>query len=58
VDCYDLGPVNVGSGYICYGLDALTDSQEVYRSVSLVTFQNPIVTVDKEISHLPAWHIP
>jgi hypothetical protein len=26
--------------------------------LGLVTFQNPIVTVDKEISHLSAWHIP
>jgi Bacterial protein of unknown function (Gcw_chp) len=52
-----LGPVKVGGGYIYYGLDGLTDSQEIYGSIGLVTLLNPTITVYKEIAHVPAWYI-
>lgn len=52
-----LGPVKVGGGYIYYGLDGLTDSQEVYCSIGLATLLNPTITVYREIAHLPAWYI-
>jgi len=52
-----LGPVKVGGGYIYYGLDGLTDSQEIYCSIGLATLLNPTVTVYREIAHLPAWYI-
>jgi hypothetical protein len=51
------GPVKVGGGYIYYGLDGLTDSQEVYGSVGLNTLLNPTITVYREIAHTPAWYI-
>ncbi len=52
-----LGPVKVGGGYIYYGLDGLTDSQEVYGSVGLNTLLNPTITVYREIAHTPAWYV-
>lgn len=52
-----LGPVKVGGGYIYYGLDGLTDSQEIYCSIGLATLLNPTITVYREIAHLPAWYI-
>jgi hypothetical protein len=51
------GMVNVGAGYIYYGLDAIDDSQEVYLSVGLDTLLSPTLTVYREIAHLPSWYI-
>ena len=44
-------------GYIYYGLDGLTDSQEVFGSVTLNTILNPTITVYREIAHLPSWYV-
>jgi hypothetical protein len=44
-------------GYIYYALDGLTDSQEVFGSLSLGTILNPTISVYKEIAHLPAWYV-
>ena len=51
------GMVNAGVGYIYYGLDGITDSQEVYLSLSLDTLLSPTLTVYREIAHLPSWYI-
>lgn len=52
-----LGIAKLTGGYIYYGLDGLTDSQEIYASVSLATILNPTISVYREIAHLPAWYI-
>jgi hypothetical protein len=51
------GMVNVGVGYIYYGLDGVDDSQEVYLSLGLDTLLSPTLTVYREIAHLPSWYI-
>jgi hypothetical protein len=51
------GMVNLGVGYIYYGLDAVTDSQEIYLSVGLDTLLSPTLTVYREIAHLPSWYV-
>lgn len=52
-----LGIVKLTGGYIYYALDSLTDSQEVYGSVTINTILNPTISVYKEIAHLPAWYV-
>jgi hypothetical protein len=52
-----IGIVKLTGGYIYYGLDALTDSQEVYGAISLNTILSPTITVYREIAHLPAWYV-
>jgi hypothetical protein len=49
--------VKLTGGYAYYGLDGLTDSQEVFGSVGLTTILNPTITVYKEIAHTPAWYV-
>jgi hypothetical protein len=51
------GMVNVGVGYIYYGLDGVDDSQEIYLSLGLDTLLSPTLTVYREIAHLPSWYI-
>jgi Bacterial protein of unknown function (Gcw_chp) len=51
------GMVNVGVGYIYYGLDGVDDSQEIYLSCGLDTLLSPTLTVYREIAHLPSWYI-
>jgi uncharacterized protein (TIGR02001 family) len=57
------GPVNVGGGYIYYGLNApnqdtpdLLDSQEVFVTVGLNKLLSPTLTVYKEIDHYHQWY--
>jgi hypothetical protein len=57
------GIVQVGGGYIYYGLAALTpggtdplDSQELFVSVGLDTILAPTLTVYKEIDHYHQWY--
>jgi hypothetical protein len=52
-----LGLVKLTGGYLYYGLDALTDSQEVFGSVTLNTILSPTLSVYREIAHLPAWYV-
>ncbi len=52
-----LSDVNIGLGYIYYGLDGAKDSQEVYLSAGLDTLLSPTLTVYREIAHLPAWYL-
>ncbi len=52
-----LGIAKFTGGYIYYGLDSLTDSQEIFASVSIATILNPTISVYREIAHLPAWYI-
>ncbi len=52
-----LGIAKLTGGYIYYALDGLTDSQEVFGSLSLTTILNPTISVYKEIAHLPAWYV-
>ena len=54
---YTLGMAKLTGGYIYYGLDGVSDSQEVFGSVTLNTFLNPTVTVYREIAHLPSWYV-
>ncbi len=54
---HSIGIVGLTGGYIYYALDGLTDSQEVYGSVSLDTILSPTITVYREIAHLPSWYI-
>ena len=51
------GIAKLTGGYIYYALDGLTDSQEVFGSLSLGTILNPTISVYKEIAHLPAWYV-
>jgi uncharacterized protein (TIGR02001 family) len=52
-----IGMVKLTGGYIYYGLDGITDSQEVFGSVTLNTILNPTITVYREIASLPAWYV-
>ncbi len=52
-----VGMTTVTGGYIYYGLDGVTDSQEVFVSVGLDTFLSPTITVYREIASLPSWYI-
>ena len=51
------GIVNVGLGYIYYGLDGVDDSQELYLSLGLDTLLSPSLTIYREIAHLPSWYV-
>ncbi len=53
----DVGITKLTGGYIYYGLDGITDSQEVFGSVTLNTFLSPTITVYREIAHMPSWYI-
>lgn len=51
------GIVNMGVGYIYYGLDGIDDSQELYLSLGLDTLLSPSLTIYREIAHLPSWYL-
>lgn len=58
-----LGPLNVGGGYIYYGLAPLNrdaadrnDSQELFATVSLNSLLSPTLTLYKEIDHYRNWY--
>lgn len=53
----DVGMTTLTGGYIYYGLDSITDSQELFASVALNTILKPTITVYREIAHTPAWYI-
>lgn len=53
----DVGITTLTGGYIYYGLDAATDSQELYASVTVNTFLSPTITIYREIAHMPSWYI-
>jgi len=57
------GLVNVGGGYIYYGLNSLNkdapdraDAQEIFVTVGLNTILSPTLTVYKEIDHYHNWY--
>jgi hypothetical protein len=50
------GLTNFSAGYIYYGLDGATDSQELFLSLGLDVFLSPALTVYREIAHAPAWY--
>jgi hypothetical protein len=52
-----VGMVKLTGGYIYYGLDGITDSQEVFGSVTLNTILSPTISVYREIASLPAWYV-
>jgi hypothetical protein len=52
-----LGIVKLTGGYLYYALDSLTDSQELFGSVTLTTLLNPTISVYREIAHVPAWYV-
>jgi len=51
------GITKLTGGYIYYGLDGLTDSQEVFGSVGLTTILNPTISIYREIASMPAWYV-
>jgi hypothetical protein len=58
-----IGLLNVGGGYIYYGLGALNkdapkraDAQELFITASLNTILSPALTVYKEIDHYRNWY--
>ncbi len=52
-----LALVDLGVGYIYYGLDGTDDSQELYSSVGLDTFLAPTLTIYREVAHMPSWYL-
>jgi hypothetical protein len=52
-----LGIVKMTGGYIYYGLDSITDSQEVFGSVTLNTFLSPTISIYREVASMPAWYV-
>jgi len=57
------GIVNIGGGYIYYGLNSLNkdapdraDAQEVFLTVGLNTILNPTLTAYKEVDHYHNWY--
>lgn len=53
----NLGPVKLSSGLIYYGMDGMSDSQELFVSATLNTILNPTISVYREIAHLPSWYV-
>lgn len=53
----NLGPVKLSGGLIYYGMDGMTDSQELFVSATLNTILNPTISVYREIAHLPSWYV-
>jgi uncharacterized protein (TIGR02001 family) len=53
------GPVDVGVGYIYYGLHGAEerDSQEVYVSVGVDTLLSPSFSAYREIAYYPGWYL-
>jgi len=58
-----IGIVNVGGGYIYYGLNSLNkdapdraDAQEIFLTVGLNTILSPTLTVYKEVDHYHNWY--
>lgn len=52
-----LGMFNLSGGYIYYGLESVTDSQELYASVGLNTILKPTITIYREVGSTPAWYV-
>jgi hypothetical protein len=57
------GIVNIGGGYIYYGLNSMNkdapdraDAQEVFLTVGLNTILNPTLTAYKEVDHYHNWY--
>lgn len=53
----EVGPVSLSAGYIYYGMDSLTDTQEVFVSASYDTFLSPTLSVYKDIANLSGWYV-
>jgi len=51
------GPVEMGIGYIYYGLDSIPDSQEVFLGLSGDVVLAPTFTVYRETSYYPGWYM-
>jgi hypothetical protein len=49
--------VGYGAGYIYYGLDNLTDEQEIYVKVSYDTLLSPTLTVYRDFAHTLGWYV-
>jgi hypothetical protein len=52
-----LGMFNLTGGYIYYGLESATDSQEVFAAVGLNTLLKPTITIYREVGSTPAWYV-
>ena len=53
----DIGIFSLGAGYIYYGLDGMSDSQELYFSMGANTLLSPTVTIYREVAYTPAWYV-
>jgi hypothetical protein len=51
------GMVGYSIGYIYYGLDGATDSQEIYAGVSLDTIAAPSLTIYRDFDAYEGWYI-
>jgi hypothetical protein len=52
-----IGIVNLTGGYIYYGLEGVTDSQELFATVGLNTILKPTITVYREVASSPGWYV-
>ena len=51
------GMVGYSLGYIYYGLDGATDSQEIYAGVSVDTIAEPSLTIYRDFDEYEGWYI-
>jgi len=51
------GSVGVTAGYIFYGLDGATDSQEIFVSASLDTLLAPTLSVYRDYDNYAGWYV-
>ena len=53
----EFGILSLGAGYVYYGLDGMSDSQELYFSMGANTLLSPTVTIYREVAYTPAWYV-
>jgi len=51
------GPVDLSAGYIYYGLNDASDTQEVFGRASLRTLLTPTLTAYRDVDNLPGWYV-
>ena len=51
------GLFSLGAGYIYYGLDNATDTDEIYVSAGYDCFLSPTLTVYRDIGTIPRWYL-
>ncbi|MBV5305484.1 MAG: hypothetical protein J0652_02200, partial [Desulfobulbaceae bacterium] len=54
---WDMDPVAFSVGYIYYGLDILSDSQEFYVSASLKTILKPTLSIYRDVDSYQGWYV-